>query len=418
MLEEEYIENLQQQIHFMELELKLLQQKQEEADKTGGVGGLFIDEKSTTEHLGQMRDKYQIMKRELDRRATELNRQKIDVVGQAHMLKAQKDMLNEQMRKTNMDKEEHDKRIHSGLAKLQADATQQRSLKITLESKLQLLKDQHKEEIKRNQDLRARQAASEAEQKATIENLKREIAYHEKLMEQLKKEIEARNALSQTEKQNLEQNGEILKNKQRMVELMKQIGEKEKIVIRLRVRVQELEELKELHNRSKEELAAEKRALAVKFEELKRTLEEKHISNQSTLQRRVKDKISVKTAELKESYDKLIMEKEKLKSELDESKAKLKNLDRDRYRVMSENEIAKKKLAELQDITTKQNTELLNLRAKALAAHEEIVKADEGMAAVRQRNAEVKEHEKMLEEQLAARTTKLNFTKGNVIIFL
>ena len=34
--EDEYVQNLQQQAHFMELEIKLLKEKQEEEEKGGG----------------------------------------------------------------------------------------------------------------------------------------------------------------------------------------------------------------------------------------------------------------------------------------------------------------------------------------------------------------------------------------------
>ena len=46
-VEDEYISNLQQQIHFMELELKILKEKVVEDEKKSGIGSLFDDEKSS-----------------------------------------------------------------------------------------------------------------------------------------------------------------------------------------------------------------------------------------------------------------------------------------------------------------------------------------------------------------------------------
>ena len=46
-VEDEYIANLQQQIHFMELELKILKEKVVEDEKKSGIGSLFDDEKSS-----------------------------------------------------------------------------------------------------------------------------------------------------------------------------------------------------------------------------------------------------------------------------------------------------------------------------------------------------------------------------------
>lgn len=46
-VEDEYISNLQQQIHFMELEMKILKEKVVEDEKKSGIGSLFDDEKSS-----------------------------------------------------------------------------------------------------------------------------------------------------------------------------------------------------------------------------------------------------------------------------------------------------------------------------------------------------------------------------------
>lgn len=45
--DDEYIFNLQQQIHFMELELKILKEKVIDDEKKSGIGGLFDDDKTS-----------------------------------------------------------------------------------------------------------------------------------------------------------------------------------------------------------------------------------------------------------------------------------------------------------------------------------------------------------------------------------
>ena len=57
-LEETYTENLQQQIYFMELELKILKEKVIEDEKNSGIGGLFDDEKTSHEHITLLKTKY------------------------------------------------------------------------------------------------------------------------------------------------------------------------------------------------------------------------------------------------------------------------------------------------------------------------------------------------------------------------
>ena len=49
--EDEYILNLQQQIHFLELELKILKEKVIEDEKKSGIGSLYDDDKTHLMHI-------------------------------------------------------------------------------------------------------------------------------------------------------------------------------------------------------------------------------------------------------------------------------------------------------------------------------------------------------------------------------
>lgn len=57
-VEDEYIGNLQQQVHFMELELKILKEKVVEDEKKSGIGSLFDDEKTSHQHIHLLKTKY------------------------------------------------------------------------------------------------------------------------------------------------------------------------------------------------------------------------------------------------------------------------------------------------------------------------------------------------------------------------
>lgn len=65
--EDEYISNLQQQIHFMELELKILKEKVIEDEKNSGIGSLFDDDKTSHQHIQLLKTKYAKMRRDTDR---------------------------------------------------------------------------------------------------------------------------------------------------------------------------------------------------------------------------------------------------------------------------------------------------------------------------------------------------------------
>ncbi len=90
---------MQQQIHFMELELKILKEKVVEDEKKSGIGSLFDDEKSSFQHISLLKQKYQKMRRDYDRRIEELNKLKLKIIGEQFVLDSQINIMLSQNQK-------------------------------------------------------------------------------------------------------------------------------------------------------------------------------------------------------------------------------------------------------------------------------------------------------------------------------
>ena len=73
-IEDEYIGNLQQQVHFMELELKILKEKVVEDEKKSGIGSLFDDEKTSHQHINLLKTKYMQMRKDYDKKQQEMGK--------------------------------------------------------------------------------------------------------------------------------------------------------------------------------------------------------------------------------------------------------------------------------------------------------------------------------------------------------
>ena len=80
-VEEEYISNLQQQVHFMDLELKILKEKVVDDENKAGIGGLFDDDKTSHQHIQMLKSKYQQMRKDFETKSQNLKKMKLDVVG-------------------------------------------------------------------------------------------------------------------------------------------------------------------------------------------------------------------------------------------------------------------------------------------------------------------------------------------------
>jgi len=81
-VEDEYIGNLQQQVHFMDLELKILKEKVVDDEKNAGIGSLFDDEKTSHQHIQLLKVKYMEMRKNFEKQSQDLGKKKMEVIGQ------------------------------------------------------------------------------------------------------------------------------------------------------------------------------------------------------------------------------------------------------------------------------------------------------------------------------------------------
>ena len=87
-VEGEFIENLKKQIYFMEMELKLMKEREHEIQKSGGFTQLFNDERDPSQHILQLKTKYSNMRKNMENKIEELNNKKREITGSNVSLRA------------------------------------------------------------------------------------------------------------------------------------------------------------------------------------------------------------------------------------------------------------------------------------------------------------------------------------------
>ena len=92
-IESDFIENLKKQIYFMEMELKLMKEREREIAKSGGFTQLFNDDKDPSTHIQQLKVKYANMRKKMEDQILLLNDKKREVKGQNVSLRAKLDSL-------------------------------------------------------------------------------------------------------------------------------------------------------------------------------------------------------------------------------------------------------------------------------------------------------------------------------------
>ena len=92
-VENEFIENLKKQIYFMEMELKLMKEREREIAKSGGFTQLFSDDKDPSIHIQQLKIKYANMRKKMEDQIEILNDKKREIKGLNVSLRAKLDSL-------------------------------------------------------------------------------------------------------------------------------------------------------------------------------------------------------------------------------------------------------------------------------------------------------------------------------------
>ena len=87
-IESDFIENLKKQIYFMEMELKLMKEREREIAKSGGFTQLFNDDKDPSIHIQQLKIKYANMRKKMEDQILELRNKKRQITGENVSLKA------------------------------------------------------------------------------------------------------------------------------------------------------------------------------------------------------------------------------------------------------------------------------------------------------------------------------------------
>lgn len=80
--DEDYLQILQQQVHFMELELKILKEKVIEDEKNSGIGSLFDDEKTSHQHIQLLKEKYMDMRKRFEKRSQDQAKHRLEIIGE------------------------------------------------------------------------------------------------------------------------------------------------------------------------------------------------------------------------------------------------------------------------------------------------------------------------------------------------
>lgn len=396
-IEDEYIHNLQQQMHFMELEIKLLKEKVIEDDEASGIGSLFNDEK------------YSEMRSDYLKRIEDMERERIKISEEAFILDAQINILtnvNTRMEEIR-DKDEKDRL--DKIAQLEKEYRELYMQRKNLDEELKRMHrdlDKHKKD---NYDYNIQLKKEGAEDEHSAYRHERDI-----------KAANDRHATGETELTNINKDLEDVSKQfqanpeyQANVEsITKHIDDSKQMYVDLQLlkcQVEEMEQAKKLYEGIKDKETARKRKLIEKNKQLKKESETKEQTERMRMQKLMNDTKDPELRELMLNNAKVTESVGDLETGLDNEKEKYDKLLGERLVLDRLSELLNKDLEKHKAEITAQDTEIVALKGSTAELDKNVEDLTKQQLDAQVLNKEVEGKYRKLAKHNLALKAKLHF---------
>ena len=412
-IEGEFIENLKKQIYFMEMELKLMKEREQEIQKSGGFTQLFNDERDPSTHILQLKTKYAAMRKKMEDQILDLNDKKREVTGLNVSLKSKLETLKNLEKDAYLKLNENSSKGNEKLNNLNGDFINKNNERIELEANNNLQKNNLKNELKKNEDLEYEITSTTEMDKMKKEDFENEMKLIEDMTDlKLKTYNETNDKIKEKDAQTTEEpyyKTELEKNEG----YKKKIVDLEKKLLEFNTQAEGMQLVNDYIVKKKGDVINERKKYVDLNVELRHEIDAKNQLNQIRIQKKVKEHNS---EEIQDLNNKLNDHNEKITDQENNLQKILENIKK------YTNEIILKKIQlrhfeekrqELTESTDEKMKELTDLRTKLeeLTNQNEELKAKIGKE--KTDNDLNRNRNKLLAEEYSAISSKYDFITQN-----
>lgn len=410
---DEYILNLQQQVHFMELEMKILKEKVMEDEKNSGIGSLYDDERNSYAHIQELRRKYAEMKNNFERQTANLNNRKLEVSGQGFELKSKVKAMRENNAEVGRQVKEFDGDFQKRHFTLDKEVSQAQKTRAELESEMRSLQNQldkssqehydnwlYLEKEARFEEERRRRHAKEMDLKTTLTDTKtKELDAKTKEMDALTRTYQAMEPL-----QTILKECDVLRKKIEEALVASEMNS---------TKVKMMEESVAFLNDKRDYLTDEKNEAERRNEELRTQVKaQQEVAAKRLQQKLVRDK-SEQTKQLIAEEELLTQQNEDISNKLREEREKYDALLAQRMEIDEQVRLKQLKLTDDTAKVADQDKSLADLRAQIDAEQAKLEETNQGLDAARKLHRREEENQRELSLKNAALNEKLAFIQAH-----
>lgn len=174
--------------------------------------------------------------------------------------------------------------------------------------------------------------------------------------------------------ENIDKNNELQKIKRQNADLKTSIEEKEKELVRAQLRVTELEHLRDLNMKIKEDEINERRLLLAKNDELKKEIEAKDQINNMKIQKKLRDKNTGQLKEFSLKWEENQKNQDEYRDKIAQQMETIDKIERDKIVLTNQLEALRARLKELSESNEKSGEEIDKLKTQGTDLSDELAK--------------------------------------------
>ena len=412
-IENDFIDNLKKQIYFMEMELKLMKEREREIAKSGGFTQFFNDDKDPSIHIQQLKVKYANMRKKMEDEILLLNDKKREIIGINVSLKAKLKSVQDFEQEVYNKLKELEREKKSTLNEKNSLFFEKDNEKTNLEADNRLSKTNLNQTLNENETLKYNIETEDKIGKMSQDDFNEKIKLVEDLVEIKGKELsECREQIKViTEKaESVPNYKEEQENNEKYRKEIEELKEKN---LKLQTEAECAEIVNNYLIKKKNDVITERKKYIDLNIELKHEIEAKTTLNDNRIQKKVREANSEEIQEIKAKLDETNQKvndlEEKIKKEID----KIHNFTKEIIKVNIKLNHRKEIEENLQKKISKEKEELEENKKTYEVCEEESGTLKDKIGKEKTDNELLKNRNKILHEEDSAITSKYDFITKN-----
>jgi hypothetical protein len=412
-IENDFIDNLKKQIYFMEMELKLMKEREREIAKSGGFTQLFNDDKDPSIHIQQLKVKYANMRKKMEDEILLLNDKKREITGLNVSLKAKLNSIQKFEQEVYNKLKELEREKKSELNAKNSAFFEKDNERTNLEADNRLNNSKLNQTLIENEDLKYNIETGDKIGTMTQDDFNDKLKLVDDLVEIKGKELTECREKIKSIIERAESVPNYKEEQENNEKYKKQIEELKENFLKLNTDAECAEMVNNYIIKKKNDVIAERKKYIDLNIELKHEIEAKNTLNDNRIQKKVREANSEEIQEIRNKLEETNQKVTDLENKIAKEIEKIHNFTKEIIKVNIQLKHKKEVEEDLQKNIAKEKEELEEAKKTYEVCEEESNTLKDKIGKEKTDNELLKNRNKLLQEENASITSKFDFITKN-----